>query len=92
MRYSVGFRKDILDAIAKDMPKKEASRRFNINPSTVKEWCRSCSVEPGIAEDGRKRKRLSDAEREAAVFWVESGEPISSVAREIGVTYQAVYR
>ena len=53
MRYSVGFRKDVLEAIAKSMPIKEANRRFNISLSTVKEWCRSCGVEPCIAENGR---------------------------------------
>lgn len=92
MRYSVGFRKDVLEAIAKGMPKKEASRRFNINLSTIKEWCRSCGVEPGIAVGAVKRKRLSAEERAAAVSRVEAGEPISAVAREAGVTYQAVYR
>ena len=44
MRYSVGFRKNVLEAIAKGMPKKEASRRCNINLSTVKECGRSCGV------------------------------------------------
>lgn len=62
MGYSVGFRKDVLEAIAKGMPKKKASRRFNINLSTIKEWCRSCGVEPGIAVGAVKRKRLSAEE------------------------------